>query len=163
MNTEQTQMADRVKIEASDPVPKLENDTTHHPSDETQSSPSSSEAQQCDKNENDDGKGLLSSSGATSSLEGVSNSTAQLDVAKDIGAELGEDNGRERLKRHRVEVAGRVWIPEIWGQEEFLKDWADCSAFDASLVPSGIKSARAALVREGRRASPGWFSIENRC
>jgi hypothetical protein len=39
-----------------------------------------------------------------------------------------EDAGvRERLKRHSVEVAGRVWIPDIWGQEELLKDWIDCS------------------------------------
>ncbi|OMO68373.1 hypothetical protein COLO4_29740 [Corchorus olitorius] len=76
--------------------------------------------------------------------------------------EIVEDNGRERLKRHRIEVAGRVWIPEIWGQEELLKDWIDCSAFDASLVPNGIMSARAALVEEGRRANSGGFRIENR-
>ncbi|XP_042511113.1 protein BIC1 [Macadamia integrifolia] len=61
------------------------------------------------------------------------------------------DSGRERLKRHRNEVAGHVWIPEIWGKEELLKDWMDCSAFNASLVPSGIMSARAALIEEGRR------------
>ncbi|KAK9291290.1 hypothetical protein L1049_009479 [Liquidambar formosana] len=59
-----------------------------------------------------------------------------------------EENGRERLKRHQVEVAGQVWIPDIWGQEELLKDWIDCSAFDSSLVPNGIMSARAALVQE---------------
>ena len=76
---------------------------------------------------------------------------------------LKHDNGRERLKRHRIEVAGKVWIPEIWGQEELLKDWIDCSAFDSSLVPSGIMSARAALVEEGRRANSGGFRIENRC
>ncbi|XP_057497789.1 protein BIC1-like [Actinidia eriantha] len=73
-------------------------------------------------------------------------------------------NGRERLKRHRVEVAGRVWIPDMWGQEELLKDWIDCTAFDASLVKSNIMSARAALVREGRlRASSSGLRIENRC
>ncbi|KAK8715542.1 hypothetical protein V6N13_042876 [Hibiscus sabdariffa] len=66
------------------------------------------------------------------------------------------DNGREKLKRHRIEVAGRVWIPEIWGQEELLKDWVHCSAFDECLVPPGIMSARAALVEQGTR-------IENRC
>ncbi|KAL3825769.1 hypothetical protein ACJIZ3_021798 [Penstemon smallii] len=60
-------------------------------------------------------------------------------------------SGRERLKRHRMEVAGRVWIPEMWGQENLLKDWIDCTAFDASLVKSSIMSARAALVEEGRR------------
>ncbi|KAI9153033.1 hypothetical protein LWI28_004794 [Acer negundo] len=62
---------------------------------------------------------------------------------------LEEDNGRERLKRHRIEVAGRVWIPDIWGQEDMLKDWIDCSAFDASLVSSNIMSARAALAQNG--------------
>ncbi|MCL7047911.1 hypothetical protein MKW94_030967 [Papaver nudicaule] len=67
-------------------------------------------------------------------------------------------SGRERLKRHRNEVAGRVWIPELWGQEKLLKEWTDCSAFDNTLFPSGLMSARAALVREGRRAN-----MENRC
>ncbi|XP_020208315.1 protein BIC1-like [Cajanus cajan] len=76
---------------------------------------------------------------------------------------LDEDSGRERLKRHRIEVAGRVWIPEIWGQEELLKDWIDCSAFDAPLVPNRIVMARAALVEEGRRATSGGLRIENRC
>ncbi|KAF8403287.1 hypothetical protein HHK36_011389 [Tetracentron sinense] len=77
---------------------------------------------------------------------------APVDVAKETVNSTG-DSGRERLKRHRTEVAGRVWIPEIWGQEELLKDWIDCSAFDAPLVPGGIISARAALVEEGRRAN----------
>lgn len=76
---------------------------------------------------------------------------------------MPEDSGRERLKRHRVEVAGRVWIPDIWGQEELLNDWIDCSAFDASLVPKGIMSARAALVEEGRRANSSGLRIVNRC
>ncbi|KAG4109184.1 hypothetical protein ERO13_1Z049556v2 [Gossypium hirsutum] len=76
--------------------------------------------------------------------------------------ESEEDNGREKLKRHRIEVAGNVWIPDIWGQEQLLKDWIDCSAFNDSLVPHGIMSARAALVEEGRRANSGGFRIENR-
>nr|CAN80332.1 hypothetical protein VITISV_018276 [Vitis vinifera] len=74
-----------------------------------------------------------------------------------------EDSGRERLKRHRVEVAGSVGIPDMWGQEELMKDWVDCSVFDASLVTSRIMSARAALVAEGRRPSPSGLRIENRC
>ncbi|KAL3536118.1 hypothetical protein ACH5RR_004579 [Cinchona calisaya] len=75
-----------------------------------------------------------------------------------------EDSGRERLKRHRVEVAGRVWIPDIWGQEEQLKDWIDCRAFDASAVMnSSIMLARAALVEEGRRATSSRLRIENGC
>ncbi|KAI3874433.1 hypothetical protein MKX03_004763 [Papaver bracteatum] len=67
-------------------------------------------------------------------------------------------SGRERLKRHRNEVAGRVWIPDLWGHEKLLKEWTDCSAFDSTLFPNGLMSARAALVREGRRAN-----MENRC
>ncbi|KAF3441661.1 hypothetical protein FNV43_RR15576 [Rhamnella rubrinervis] len=95
-------------------------------------------------------------------------SAAVLDVGKktstsELGLQEERNSGRERLKRHRSEVAGRVWIPDIWGQEELLKDWVDCSAFDASLVPTGIMSARAALVHEGRRANSGRLRIENRC
>lgn len=74
-----------------------------------------------------------------------------------------EDSERERLKRHRVEVAGRVWIPEIWGQEDLLKDWIDCTAFDAPLVPSKITMARAALVEEGTKTNAAPLSIHNRC
>uniref|UniRef100_A0A9I9CWF6 Protein BIC1 n=2 Tax=Cucumis melo TaxID=3656 RepID=A0A9I9CWF6_CUCME len=100
------------------------------------------------------------------------------DVQEDDGAEMEvaatvsekkeeekeeEEGGRERLKRHRREMAGRVWIPEIWGQEELLKDWIDCSAFDACLFPTGIGSARAALVEERRRANNGGLTLENRC
>ncbi|XP_010515747.1 PREDICTED: uncharacterized protein LOC104791529 [Camelina sativa] len=76
------------------------------------------------------------------------------------------DSGRERLKKHRKEIAGRVWIPEIWGQEELLKDWIDCSTFDTCLVPAGISSARAALVEEARRAataSRGLQRLDSRC
>lgn len=73
------------------------------------------------------------------------------------------DTGRERLKRHRREIAGRVWIPEIWGQEELLKDWIDCSTFDTCLVPAGISSARAALVEEARRAATASGGLHNRC
>lgn len=74
-----------------------------------------------------------------------------------------EDSGREKLKRRRVEVAGRVWIPEMWGQEKLLKDWIDCSVLDAPFVPSRIMTARAALVEEGRRASAGGLTVHNRC
>lgn len=76
---------------------------------------------------------------------------------------VSEDSGREKLKKHRVEVAGRVWIPDIWGQEEFLKDWVDCAAFDDSLFPNGLLSARSALVEEGRRRTSRRLRVENRC
>ncbi|KAL1313892.1 protein BIC1 isoform X2 [Arachis ipaensis] len=88
---------------------------------------------------------------------------------KEIGVAAleGEDSGREKLKRHRIEVAKRVWIPEIWEQEELLMDWIDCTAFDASLVPSTITTARAALVEQDRRrttkatAASAGLRIEN--
>jgi hypothetical protein len=60
---------------------------------------------------------------------------------------------RERLKRHRMEVAGRVWVPEKWGQETLLKDWVDCAVFDRPLVPAGLLKARRALVAESCTAS----------
>ncbi|CAH9099394.1 unnamed protein product [Cuscuta europaea] len=65
-----------------------------------------------------------------------------------------EGAGRERLQRHRHEVAGRVWIPEMWGQEEFLKDWIDSCTFDASWVNANIILARTALVETARRTPP---------
>ncbi|XVF69179.1 hypothetical protein PTKIN_Ptkin11bG0059700 [Pterospermum kingtungense] len=64
---------------------------------------------------------------------------------------LQKDAGRERLKRHREEVAGRVMIPDKWGKEELLKDWIDYSSFDSLLAPNGLASARKALMAEGRR------------
>lgn len=74
-----------------------------------------------------------------------------------------EESGRERLKRHRVEMAGQVWIPDMWGQESLLKDWIDCNSFDASLMNSNIMLARAALAQEGRRATSTRIRIENSC
>ncbi|KAE8729405.1 Tubulin/FtsZ family protein isoform 1 [Hibiscus syriacus] len=68
-----------------------------------------------------------------------------------------KDSGRERLKRHREEVAGRVSIPDKWGKEELLRDWMDCSSFDSLLAPSGLASARKALMAEGRRSSSQRF------
>lgn len=83
--------------------------------------------------------------------------------------EGGEDGGgvsvREKLKRHRVEVAGKVWIPEAWGQEELLEEWVDSSSFDLSLVPLGVVSARKALVQDQcrRSRSIATLQIDNRC
>lgn len=77
---------------------------------------------------------------------------------------VGSGSGREKLKRHRVDVAGRVWVPDMWGQEDFLKDWTDCAAADASLVNSSIVLARDSLMEEGRRAnSLRLMRIQNGC
>ncbi|XP_020553727.1 protein BIC1-like [Sesamum indicum] len=77
------------------------------------------------------------------------------------GIENSCSSGRERLQRHRIEVAGRVWIPDMWGQEAFLKDWIDCGAFDASLVNSSVMSARAALVEQGRTLNSATPTVAN--
>ncbi|KAL8254672.1 hypothetical protein R6Q59_032893 [Mikania micrantha] len=61
-----------------------------------------------------------------------------------------EKSGRERLKKHWVEMSGRVWIPDIWGQEDLLKNWIDCTGFDSCLDKSSIMSARKAMIQEGR-------------
>ena len=86
-------------------------------------------------------------------------------ISKEVSSEglSAEEYGRERLKRHRMEMAGRVWIPEIWGQESLLKDWIDCEAFDRFLVPKGLMLAREALMEDCRRANSGPLGIENRC
>ena len=69
-----------------------------------------------------------------------------------------EESARERLKRHRTEMAGRVRIPEMWGQERLLKDWVDCAVFDRPLAATtGLLTARDALVAEcatARRPGP---------
>ncbi len=71
---------------------------------------------------------------------------------------------RERLKRHREEVAGKVTVPEKWGKEELLKDWIDYSAFDRILAAGRIASARASLAAEGQRAScRSRRRVESRC
>ncbi|MFS7964835.1 putative protein BIC [Helianthus anomalus] len=70
-----------------------------------------------------------------------------------------EESGRERLKRHRVEMAGRVWIPDVWGQEDMLKDWIDCTVFDSSLGNNNIMSARTAMVQQARST----VKMKNRC
>ncbi|CAI9105626.1 OLC1v1004595C1 [Oldenlandia corymbosa var. corymbosa] len=62
-----------------------------------------------------------------------------------------ESGGREKLFRHRNEVAGRVCIPEKWGQEKLLKDWMDCSIFDELLAPKEAALAREALIAERKR------------
>ncbi|XVE61489.1 hypothetical protein DITRI_Ditri06bG0044500 [Diplodiscus trichospermus] len=159
MNVEPTKMTHQNPIQPGERAPHVpeEPNKSQLPADdvvhvETTGS-SGMESCQYDSDGNDEG----------SSLQGRRRSPAPSVVEvteEEMGAEeslMEEDNGRERLKRHRIEVAGRVWIPEIWGQEELLKDWIDCSAFDACLVPRGVMSARAALVEEGRRANSGVF------
>ncbi|XP_039843604.1 protein BIC1-like isoform X3 [Panicum virgatum] len=68
---------------------------------------------------------------------------------QDRAAAGAEESARERLKRHRTEMAGRVRIPDMWGQERLLKDWVDCAVFDRPLAATtGLLTARDALVAE---------------
>lgn len=86
-----------------------------------------------------------------------------LDSIAEPEAILQRESGRERLKRHREEVAGRVLIPDTWGQEGLLKDWIDYSSFDNLLAPSGLMSARESLISQGGRGSSQRMRIEGRC
>ncbi|XP_008809941.2 protein BIC1-like [Phoenix dactylifera] len=70
-----------------------------------------------------------------------------------------EDSGRERLRRHRFEMARSICMPDTWEQEGLLKDWTDSSAFSTSFVSKGIASAREALVEEFRRANSGGLKV----
>ncbi|CAH8267396.1 unnamed protein product [Arabidopsis lyrata] len=78
-------------------------------------------------------------------------------------------SGRERLKRHREEVAGKVPIPDSWGKEGLLMGWMDFSTFDAAFTSSQIVSARAALMADagddaGTRGSrPQRLRVESSC
>ncbi|CAL0321816.1 unnamed protein product [Lupinus luteus] len=71
-----------------------------------------------------------------------------------VNSDKGEESGRERLKRHREEVMGKVKIPKKWGKEKLLKDWVEYTTFDALFPPhTSIITARDALIADGRRAS----------
>ena len=77
---------------------------------------------------------------------------------------LVEETGRERLKRHREEVMGRVKIPENWGQEKLLNEWIDCTTFDGLFAPHRmIVAARDALAADGRKARSQRLRIHSSC
>ncbi|URE37379.1 hypothetical protein MUK42_03633 [Musa troglodytarum] len=57
-------------------------------------------------------------------------------------------------------MAGRVCIPETWGQESLLKDWADRRAFE-SFMPEALASARKALVDDCRRPPNTCLQVGN--
>ncbi|KAH7283657.1 hypothetical protein KP509_34G018200 [Ceratopteris richardii] len=69
---------------------------------------------------------------------------------------------RERLQRHRLQVAGKLRIPESWSGEARLREWADPADVDETPRPADILAARAALVSERRlrrRLSSGSSTI----
>ncbi|PWZ24669.1 Protein BIC1 [Zea mays] len=86
-------------------------------------------------------------SGTTTAAEAAAGSGAGRELV--AARRPAEESARERLKRHRAEMAGRVRIPEMWGQERLLKDWVDCAVFDRPLAATaGLLTARDALVAE---------------
>ncbi|OMO49519.1 hypothetical protein CCACVL1_30959 [Corchorus capsularis] len=103
---------------------------------------------------------VVSSSAASTVLVPRQHGTASNEEALML---QNKDSGRERLKRHREEVAGRVLIPDKWGKEELLKDWIDYSSFDKLLAPSGLALARQALMGDGRRNGSQRLRIESMC
>ncbi|XP_051217074.1 protein BIC1 [Lolium perenne] len=89
-------------------------------------------------------------------------------------AAAAEESARERLKRHRTEMVGRVRIPDMWGQERLLNDWVvDCAVFDRPLAATrGLLTARDALVAEcaaarrtphGHAATTRPLRVQNGC
>ncbi|KAK1420779.1 hypothetical protein QVD17_22634 [Tagetes erecta] len=81
------------------------------------------------------------------------------EVMEETTTVVVEESGRDKLKRHRMEMSGRVWIPDIWGQEDLLNKWIDCTVFDSCVEKTSIMSARDALIQEGRST----LTIENSC
>ncbi|KAH7663437.1 hypothetical protein IHE45_14G055400 [Dioscorea alata] len=78
------------------------------------------------------------------------------DAKKRVGDGVEEEvEGREKLKRHRrmTMEKGQLGIPEVWGHEELLQCWFDCSAFQSCYSPAGLVGAREALARQRTRPS----------
>ncbi|XP_024633300.1 protein BIC1 [Medicago truncatula] len=69
-------------------------------------------------------------------------------------ARVEEITGRERLKRHREEMKGKVKVPENWEKEQKLKEWVDYTTFDALIfAPHAlIVTARDALIADVRKS-----------
>ncbi|KAL3324867.1 hypothetical protein AABB24_038795 [Solanum stoloniferum] len=74
--------------------------------------------------------------------------------------------GSEKLKMHWREVEGRVLVPDRWEHEGSMREWMDCSSFDKILAPEGLKSAREALMSQGKRvcssSSSRMFEVRSR-
>jgi len=80
---------------------------------------------------------------------------AKEEESKENGtARVEEITGRERLKRHREEMKGKVKVPENWEKEQKLKEWVDYTTFDALIfAPHAlIVTARDALIADVRKS-----------
>lgn len=83
---------------------------------------------------------------------GVAEMTEKIDDQNEIVARdersTSNSGARERLQNYRLQVAGNVWIPDTWGYEDRLKDWADPKVFDLHSNGLVMQSARTALIEE---------------
>ncbi|MCO5570543.1 hypothetical protein L7F22_024266 [Adiantum nelumboides] len=63
--------------------------------------------------------------------------------------------GRQRLQLHRLQVSGKVSIPDKWGCEQQLQEWVSYGIVEDALRPAGLMSARTALVSECQHRGVG--------
>lgn len=109
-----------------------------------------------------------------SSSSSVIPSSTSVEIHKDDNKVEGVVvGGRERLKRHREEIAGHVRIPEKWGHEKMMKNWIhgfSSTTFhgddeDAFMAPPHtiILAARDALVADSRKARSQRLRIHTTC
>jgi len=88
-------------------------------------------------------------------IDGDDDEKAKEEESKENGnAGVEEITGRERLKRHREEMKGKVKVPENWEKEQKLKEWVDYTTFDALIfAPHAlIVTARDALIADVRKS-----------
>ncbi|XP_047334310.1 uncharacterized protein LOC124938002 [Impatiens glandulifera] len=140
------------------PVLRKKEKKLHHPLMEEKQTPLSSSATDNEHHQQSQNRNCRQKLSRPYEPELALGGSTQISAAEEIA--------RDRLKRQRVEMTSRVWIPDKWGQEKFMKDWTDCNAFDAALASnSKIMFARAALIEEGRRlrANSSDLRIQNRC
>ncbi|KAI5067692.1 hypothetical protein GOP47_0018220 [Adiantum capillus-veneris] len=65
------------------------------------------------------------------------------------GGGIGGGCPRDRLQRHRLQVAGSARIPDAWCGEARLREWVSSCEVEDALQPPGLFSARAALISAG--------------
>lgn len=84
-------------------------------------------------------------------MEEKNSSTAQ-NTEKQLQLHMEKEGRRERLRRLRLEIGGKVCIPDTWDHESSLQDWFNCTAFTVAYVPPGLASARESLAKDARQS-----------
>lgn len=93
------------------------------------------------------------------------NNDPQIHDASTSIAKMNGESGRERLKRHREEVAREVVrVPDKWGKEQLMKDWIDFANSDALWAPHAIiLAARDALIADATKSRSQRLRIHTTC